>query len=352
VRRQVGLILWLLIAVTGRTSAQTPTTPDEMYKAWCSKCHAQDGTGNVAERTVKTVPMDFTDCHLASAEPEADWQQVIAHGGPAVGRSPEMPAFGEFLSDAQLIGLVHYVRAFCAEPGWPHGNMNLPRPLFTEKAFPEDELVIAPAISHKTNADTDFGLRAVYEHRFGRRGHAEVGVPFSSVSADGRRRQGVGDLSVAGKYVLVADKPGTHIVSAGFEVSFPTGNDTRGLGEGTTLYEPFVAAGAILGSTYLQASFNLEMPARAPWGDREAGYNVYLGRDTSLSPDTWTLAFEINGANRELAVTPQIRKGLTKTGALGAAVGVRLPITEREEQSTRWAGYLIWDYLEPVRARR
>jgi hypothetical protein len=61
---------------------------------------------------------------------------------------------------------------------------------------------------------------------------------------------------------------------------------------------------------------------------------------------------ELNGANREVAVTPQLRKGLTRTGALAAAVGVRIPITAREEQAIRWVGYLLWEYLEPVRPRR
>jgi hypothetical protein len=79
---------------------------------------------------------------------------------------------------------------------------------------------------------------------------------------------------------------------------------------------------------------------------------VYLGRDTSIFPDTWTLGLEFTAENYELALTPQIRKGLTRTGALSAAVGVRVPLTDRHDQGVRYVGYLLWEYLEPVFAAR
>jgi hypothetical protein len=85
--------------------------------------------------------------------------------------------------------------------------------------------------------------------------------------------------------------------------------------------------------------------------ERAFVYNFYVGRDTSTSPNTWTLGLELNGENDEVALTPQIRKGLTKTGALGAALGVRIPLNARTEQGTRVVGYLLWEYLDPVRAR-
>lgn len=350
--KRLACALAAAVAQGSMLQAQAPATPPEMYQAWCTRCHAADGSGKVAEPTVKTVPMDFTDCRIASGEPDADWEQVIAHGGPAAGLSAEMPAFGEFLAPDQLRGLVAYVRAFCAEPGWPHGNLNFPRPLFTEKAFPENEVVLQPAVSHRSGSGTDAALRAIYERRIGKRGHAEIAVPFSSVSGNGSRRQGVGDVAIAGKYVLHADRPGTRIVSGGLELILPTGNDRRGLGAGATMLEPFLAAGATVGMVYLQGSLNVEVPTASRAGDPEVGYNVYVGRDTSPSPSTWTLGFELAGAGDALAAAPQVRKGLTRTGALAAAFGVRVPITARKEQSARWAGYLIWEYLEPVRARR
>ena len=118
------------------------------------------------------------------------------------------------------------------------------------------------------------------------------------------------------------------------------------------MIEPYLAFGTILGGTYVQAQAKIEIPADRAKADRAFVYHLYGGRDTSLSPDTWTYGVEISGENAELALTPQIRKGLTRTGALGAAVGLRVPVTERHEQGTRVVGYLLWEYLEPVRARR
>ena len=47
-----------------------------------------------------------------------------------------MPGFGEALKSDTIDEFVRYLRGFCKERGWPDGNLNLPRPIFTEKAFP------------------------------------------------------------------------------------------------------------------------------------------------------------------------------------------------------------------------
>ena len=76
------------------------------------------------------------------------------------------------------------------------------------------------------------------------------------------------------------------------------------------------------------------------------------GRDAGNAPNTWTFGVELNGEDDLVALTPQVRKGLTGTGALAASFGVMLPLNNREEQGQRWVGYLLWEYLEPWRARR
>src|SRR5688572_15781190 len=129
-------------------SSQAPTTVGEMWTAWCARCHAEDGSGKVNQPTVSVVPMDFTDCKVATPEPDADWERAIAKGGPGVGLSPEMPAFEDSLTPQQITLFVSHMRGFCKETGWPIGNTNFPRPILTEKAFPENEVVLLPAISH------------------------------------------------------------------------------------------------------------------------------------------------------------------------------------------------------------
>jgi hypothetical protein len=118
------------------------------------------------------------------------------------------------------------------------------------------------------------------------------------------------------------------------------------------MFEPFVSAGSALGAWYLQGQAKVELPVDTEEADRAFVYNLYLGRDTSQAPTTWTLGVELNGENRELSLTPQVRKGLTGTGAIAASIGAMVPLTEREGRGVKWVGYLLWEYLEPWRARK
>ena len=77
--------------------AQVPDTAEGIFKTWCARCHDTDGTGTVEQPTIKTRPLDFTNCSVATAEPDIDWELVIIHGGPTMGLSAEMPAFGAAL---------------------------------------------------------------------------------------------------------------------------------------------------------------------------------------------------------------------------------------------------------------
>jgi hypothetical protein len=329
---------------------QIPATSGELYTEWCAKCHAEDGSGRVAVQTVKIPPRDFTDCKLATPEPDADWELVTAQGGHVAGMSSEMPAYGELLNADRIRGLVAHLRSFCPEPGWPSGNLNFPRAIFTEKAFPENEVVILPAVSHRNGEPTEFRWRSVYERRFGRRAHGEIGVPIESLVVD-ERETGLGDISVAGKYVLHTNRAATSILTAGLEVVLPTGTAGRSFGSGTTRFEPYLASGLAMGRTVVQGQLKYEFPASDFWTEREAVYNLYLSHTLDDRPSAWTFGVELNGIETDLAMTPQARKALTRTGALAAAAGVRIPLNNRSIQPVRYVGYVLWEYLDPVRPR-
>lgn len=358
------MILFVLAAVLAVSSpalanqqpgAGAPTTIPEMWGAWCARCHADDGSGKVKEPTITVEPMDFTDCRVTSPEPDADWERAIAKGGPGVGLSSEMPAFEDSLSPEQISGFVAHMRGFCKEAGWPSGNNNFPRPLITGKAFPENEFVLVPAVSHESEphsaSATDVSLVAVYERRVGRRFMYEVAVPFYNWDFQTERDSEIGDVAVAVKYAAYASSTTPRIVSFGVEATLPTGQLYKEFGKGTVVFEPFVAAGTMLGGWYVQAAGKVELPVDTRV-DRAYRYNLYLGRDTSAAPNTWTLGVELNGENRELWITPQVRKGLTGTGALAASLGVSIPVKYRGEKVVSWVGYLLWEYLEPFRAAR
>ena len=307
--------------------------------------------------------MDFTDCSVTTPEPDADWARAIAKGGAAVGLSPEMPAFEGSLTPQQIMLFVSHLRRFCGEPGWPHGNTNFPRPLRTEKAFPENELVILPAISHFDESPapsiTEAALVAVYERRFGKRSVFEVELPLVATNSLITWTSGIGDLALAVKHALFAST--SRIVSAGLEVALPTGDRFKNHGHGTAVFEPFISAGALMRDWYLQTELKAEIPADRLRASRAMIYNAYLGRDTGAAPDTWTVGVELNGevvdrllgvTTHTLALVPQVRKGLTGTGALAASIGIGVPLNRRDAQGVRWLGYLLWEYLEPWRAKK
>ncbi|MEO7134114.1 MAG: hypothetical protein ABI024_07815, partial [Vicinamibacterales bacterium] len=129
--------MWLQIFLLTATLAvaaaggQQPATIPEMWGAWCARCHAADGTGKIDEPTVSVQAMDFTDCKVTTAEPDADWERAIAKGGPGVGLSPQMPGFEDSLRPEQISGFVSHIRTFCKEARWPSGNANFPRPILT-----------------------------------------------------------------------------------------------------------------------------------------------------------------------------------------------------------------------------
>ena len=156
-------------------------------------------------------------------------------------------------------------------------------------------------------------------------------MPAVSVPGDPRDRRH-GDIEVSLKHAIFARADRPRIVSVGLETVLPSGNEEKGIGHGTTIFEPFISAGAMLRDWYLQTQLKVELPVDAEKTERAFVYNAYVGRDTSMAPNTWTLGIELNGENHEVSLTPQVRKGLTGTGALAMSIGAMVPINKREER--------------------
>lgn len=144
---RLGLIALLWPATV---PAQPPTdaeTDVELYTAACAACHGDDGRGRTQAEVGFAAPLpDFTDCSFASREPDADWFAVIHEGGPVRAFDRMMPAFGDTLGKSEIDAILRHARTFCVNASWPRGEFNLPRPLFTEKAYPEDETVVTATV--------------------------------------------------------------------------------------------------------------------------------------------------------------------------------------------------------------
>jgi mono/diheme cytochrome c family protein len=357
----IGVLpLWLSAGIalqfqtTGQATAPAKSGP-ELYQSACAACHGSDGKG-LPEAVVgfRTPVPDFSDCSFATPEPDADWLAVVHGGGPMRAFDRMMPAFGDLLSDAEMQSIVGHVRTFCTSSHWPRGELNFPRALFTEKAFPENEAVWTVTVaSHDTRS---IGHEFLYEQRIGARSQFEVVVPIEFQQAEGQPwRRGLGDLAVAFKRVLYHDLGSGTIVSAAGEVIFPTGKEHVGLGNGLTVFEPFVAVGqALPADAFFQVQAGVELPADGDAAS-EAFWRVTGGKSffESRFGRSWSPMVEVLGA-RELEdvaattwdVVPQLQVTLSRRQHVMISGGVRIPINRRNERDVQVVAYLLWDWFD------
>jgi mono/diheme cytochrome c family protein len=350
-----GIVAAILFAAS--TAWAAPRSGEEIYTATCASCHGSDGRGAPASQTgLSLAPLDFTDCEKTNREPDQDWHAVIARGGPARGFHRLMPAFGEVLTEPEQEAVLVYARGFCADPVWPRGDLNLPRPLVTEKAFVEDEVVVSTAVATRSPRNVDSAL--IYEQRFLRRQMFEVKVPFgvAQVHDDGREA-GIGDIALALKSMLVGSLGAGTALSVGAEVILPTGNEEKGFGKGVVIFEPFLAFGQLLPwDSFVQAQVGAEIPAQEAAGVENEGFvrgvvgttftHDKFGR--TFTPMVEAIAFReiASGAKTSLDLVPEIQVSLSKRRHILACLGASLPTANREGRGPSVMAYLLWDWFD------
>ena len=358
----MGIVVAILglVVLAARVDAQSvdrsALNGHELYKAACAACHGADGRGQtLAIRGFDIEPPDFTDCSLTTPEADLDWLSVVHQGGPARAFDKMMPAFGEELTEAQILLVIDHVRTFCVEPGWPRGDLNLPRPFVTEKAFPENEAVLTTTIV--PGHERSFGNQFLYEHRVGRRGQYEVFVPFDlRESAASRWQVGVGDIGAAYKHVVYDSLTRGSILSAGGELKLPTGSTAKGLGKGVARFEAFATISQTLPRDgFLHAHTGVEVSADAERAPKETFWRLAIGRTFMESRwgRAWSPMVEILGARElddsggaEWDVLPQLQVSLSTRQHVLLNIGVRAPISQRRERRTSVLVYLLWDWFD------
>ncbi len=88
---------------------------EENFKFYCAQCHGLDGNGdgpNVS-KDFPVTPRAFTSAKEMDKLTDADIKNVIMDGGPAASKSPMMPPWSKTLTEAQVDGLVKYLRELC-----------------------------------------------------------------------------------------------------------------------------------------------------------------------------------------------------------------------------------------------
>jgi hypothetical protein len=353
---RVALAL-LALAAPSTARAAEPDRGRETFEQICATCHGVDGKGAPGEQNLRVPMPDFTDCAFASREPDADWYAVAHEGGPARGFSPLMPPHGQSLGAETLQLVIAHVRAFCRDARWPAGELNLPRPQLTEKAFPEDEAVVAVAAN--TERETSAELELIYEKRIGPRAQLELGVPFAlEEDASGSQQEGLGDLALALKYALWHSKQRGGIVSVSGEVVLPTGERDRGLGDGTVVLEPALLYGQILPRDFfLHAQLLGEFPTRGGRGDDEVQLRLALGKsffeDGGFGRE-WAPMLELQAVrifargepDFEVDLAPQLQVALNRRQHVRLSLGAQLPVNHTRERPVRALLYVLWDWYD------
>lgn len=99
-KRSFQLVLLVVVAVGLIALSASPAFADDAaatFKAKCAMCHGADGKGG------KMGTRDFASAEV-KAETDAQLTEIITKG------KGKMPAYGGKLSDADIKGLVTYIR--------------------------------------------------------------------------------------------------------------------------------------------------------------------------------------------------------------------------------------------------
>jgi mono/diheme cytochrome c family protein len=338
-----------------RHLSHAPETGEAIFRATCAGCHG-DGKGAPQTTVAFAVPLpDFTDCKSTTPETTADWAAVIRDGGPVRGFSQIMPAFRDMLTPEQIQRVVAYMRSLCTDSGWPVGEFNVPLAQVTEKAFPEDEVVLTSAAS--TRAPRSFENHLIFESRLGKREQLEVDVPFGFVQRPGHSwTGGLGDVSIAAKHVIYSSLPSRTIVSGLAGVVLPTAAEGTGLGTGVTSFEALVLGARLLPKrSFFQFEAGLNQPVDLSLAPRSAFWSGAIGKTIAFSQITriWSPMIEvagsrdlIAGAPTDWSLVPEFQLSLSALQHVRAGVGVNIPLTERDTRSSQIQLYLLWDTFD------
>jgi mono/diheme cytochrome c family protein len=359
----IGLVAAILFANAGMLLAQG-TAPaqlengEQIYKAACVACHGPDGQGmpkSIAGfEPPRTFP-DFTRCDQTTPEADLAWKTVITHGGPYRGFSQIMPSFAEALTPKQIDQVVGYLRGFCRNRHWPRGELNLPRAIVTEKAFPEDEVVVSTAVN--AQGTPGVGSHIIHEQRFGMNNQIEVDVPITFEDQNHTWYGGVGDTTFGVKRVLFSSLPVGSIFSLQGSVIVPTGNKERGFGTGTTTFETFASFDQLFRSnTFIQTQFGADLPRHTQISPQSIFFNTAVGQ--SLAADhgmgrLWSPMVEfladrdlVDNAKMNWDLLPQMQVTISKRQHIRADLGLRIPVNNTTGRPMQLMFYVLWDWQD------
>ena len=264
-----------------------------------------------------------------------------------------MPSFSGALTPDQIDAVADYLRTFCKSKSWPRGELNLPRALATEKAFPETESVVTTTL----NATRGPGVsnEIVTEQRLSKRNQLEVSVPVDFVHPQpGHWYGGVGDLGIGLKNLVASSMRTGSILSVQNEFVLPSGNASHGLGTGTAIFETFALYGQLLPHrTFLQVQGGGEVSFDTAKAPNAVFFRTALGKSFNQNAGAgrlWSPMMEFiadrdlaTGAKSNYDIMPEFQVTLSKRQHVRFNVGVRIPANHTADRPVQVMFYLLWD---------
>ena len=89
-----------------------------MNERYCIRCHDRESTPERVSNfdNLTPAPHEFSDGATLNRISDADLINMITRGGPALGKSPQMPAYSATLKPAEIKALVSYIRTVADPP--------------------------------------------------------------------------------------------------------------------------------------------------------------------------------------------------------------------------------------------
>ena len=367
----IAIVLLCLVPAQGQSQGNHPQkstfavrSGKQIYQTNCATCHGQNGRGARPEDTGLDIPVpNFTDCAFTTRETETDWVGLVHQGGPVRAFDERMPAFGGVLTEDELERVVRYLKQFCNSRAWPPGELNFPRAILTEKAYPENELLLISGVTLKGPVEVSGKL--IYEKRIGARSQIEVIAPFGVIrrtaaerNATGLSRwgRGLGDVAFGFKHVVFHRLESGTIASLGAELAIPTGSPAEGIGKDIYVFEPFMTFDQQLSDLgFVQLQGGVALPFDQSRTARELYGRIALGRMFTYARfgRFWVPMFEIQSVRvlgTEAATLwdfmPQVQLSISKRRHVRANFGVLMPMNDMATRPMQAMGYLLWDWYD------
>lgn len=340
------VLLGGLAAKVGPAAAADLEDGKRIFEQTCAACHGAKGHPDRDSPIVKAFdppPADLSDPLFNSREPALDWELVVKHGGHALGLSPQMPAWGEAFSDAEIASIVAHIKSLADTRSYPPGELNLMLPVRTKKAFPEDEIVWHSRYESLHGRDVWRNVLEI-EWRIGSRGQGIVEFVHENAGPS----SALEEIELGYKHALRWSLEKRYLLSGAVVVAAPTDS------EASEEIIPYLAL-----AKELNARSTLQASARAvlPTDDVNQGAFEFAGIVHWVWSDwprrvfpalelTATVDFERGTSEAvQFTVLPQIRVGLTRGGHVALNLGTEVPLSD---QPYDWRAHLtlLWDFAD------